>query len=96
MTNTQVESLKKELVRLIPILARNHEMYNDEVLAVMQDFTLDNDEYIPVTWPESQELMTHEDFNKHCFLINDDEGIQKFGSSAYFCNKMWLNSLTNV
>lgn len=91
-----MNNLRKELVRLIPILARNHSIYNDEVLDVMRDFTTKDNDYTIVTWPESQELMTLEGFKENCFLINDDEGIQKFGSSAYFCNKMWLNSLTNV
>jgi len=39
--------------------------------------------YIIVVWPESQELMEHDRFGE-CFLINDNDGLDHFGSSAYF------------
>lgn len=52
-----------------------------------------NDTYIVVTWPDSQHLMDNLDFVDHCFLINDNLGIQKFGSSAYFCEVDWLKSI---
>lgn len=39
--------------------------------------------YIIVTWPESQDFI-----GKHnCHLINDEEGLIKYGSSAYFVRK---------
>lgn len=36
--------------------------------------------YIIVVWPESQDFIGHD----HCHLINDDEGYEYYGSSAYF------------
>lgn len=41
------------------------------------------DKYIVITWPDSQELMDKEWFDE-CHLINDEMGLEKFGSSAYF------------
>lgn len=37
-----------------------------------------------VCWPQSQELMEVAGFEEHCQLINDDYGLEKYGSSAYF------------
>lgn len=51
------------------------------------------DLYTVVTWPDSQELMDKEGFNAHCYLINDDKGMEEFGSSAYFVNKEWLDRI---
>jgi len=42
------------------------------------------DKYVVVQWPDIQILMEHIDFNKYCYLINDYDGIIKFGNSAYF------------
>lgn len=47
-------------------------------------------DFVVVQWPESQELMDKPGFEENCFLINDDNGLNKFGSSAYFVNKQWL------
>ena len=44
-------------------------------------------DYIVVTWPEIQELMEEEGFKEHSYLINDDKGMEDFGSSAYFVEK---------
>lgn len=51
------------------------------------------DLYTVVTWPDSQELMDKEGFNENCYLINDDKGMEEFGSSAYFVNKEWLDRI---
>jgi len=39
--------------------------------------------YILVTWPESQYFIGQ----KNCHLVNDTEGLIKYGSSAYFVRK---------
>ena len=50
-------------------------------------------DYIVVTWPESQELFEIDGFREHAFLINDDKGMEIFGSSAYFVDKAWYLDL---
>ena len=48
--------------------------------------------YIIIQWPEIQYFMELEGFKENSYLINDDKGIEKFGSSAYFVNTKWLNN----
>jgi len=43
-----------------------------------------NRKYILVMWPESQMLMDNDRFNE-CLFIQDIEGHDKVGSSAYMC-----------
>lgn len=49
--------------------------------------------YVVVCWPESQRLFDEEGFEENSYLINDENGIDDFGSSAYFVDEEWLNSL---
>lgn len=49
--------------------------------------------YVIVCWPESQRLFSEEGFEENSYLINDEQGIDDFGSSAYFVDEEWLNSL---
>lgn len=51
--------------------------------------------YVVVTWPDSQDLMTKAGFRENSYLINDDKGIEDFGSSAYFVDEDWLNNADN-
>ena len=46
--------------------------------------------YIIIQWPEIQSLMDLEGFRENSYLINDEKGIEEFGSSAYFVNIKWL------
>ena len=46
--------------------------------------------YIPVMWPDVQELMEYDDFHENSYLINDPDGYDDFGDSAYFVNFKWL------
>lgn len=39
--------------------------------------------YVLVTWPESQFLMEYDWFDE-CILMNDDRHLSEIGSSAYF------------
>lgn len=45
-----------------------------------------------VAWPESQELMEKDWFNE-CILINDDTGLDLYGSSAYIVPDEYLKLL---
>ena len=49
--------------------------------------------YVIICWPEIQYLFNEGGFDKNSYLINDDKGINEFGSSAYFVNKEWLDNL---
>ena len=51
--------------------------------------------YIVIQWPEIQELMNKERFKENSFLVNDPLGLDEFGSSAYFVNEGWLNTVNN-
>ena len=50
--------------------------------------------YVVVTFPEVQHLMDKEGFEENAYLINDEHGIEEFGSSAYFVDEDWLNHTT--
>lgn len=52
--------------------------------------------YEVVTWPEVQELMTIDGFRENSYLVNDEKGIEDFGSSAYFVSVDWLEELYNT
>ena len=51
------------------------------------------DEYILVTWPESQELMGEDWFNECYLAIPVDENVD--GSSVYFVPKHRLEEIKN-
>lgn len=46
--------------------------------------------FVPVCWPEIQDLMHMHGFEQNAFLINDEKGMERFGSSAYFVSAEWL------
>lgn len=51
----------------------------------------DDDCFVVIQWPEIQYLMDLDGFKENSHLINDEEGLNKYGSSAYFIKKEWLN-----
>lgn len=55
---------------------------------------LSETKYIIVQFPESQELMCKRDFDKHSYLISDEDGIEDFGNSAFFVEEKWYNKVT--
>lgn len=52
--------------------------------------------YEVVTWPDVQELMGLYGFEENSYLVNDDKGVEDFGSSAYFVSVEWLEELDNM
>ena len=52
--------------------------------------------YVVVTFPDVQSLMDIEGFNENSYLVNDEQGIEDFGSSAYFVDEDWLNNATGT
>jgi len=49
-----------------------------------------------VCWPEIQFLFDEEGFELNSYLINDEQGIEEYGSSAYFVNSEWLRLHTQT
>ena len=49
----------------------------------------DQDNFLVVEWPESQELMEHEGFMDNCTLLLNDG----FGSASYLVRKDWYARL---
>ena len=47
------------------------------------------EEYVVIQWPDVQYLMDKEGFEENSYLVNDDRGIEDFGSSAYFVSEEW-------
>lgn len=49
--------------------------------------------YVAITFPEIQEYMEQEGFEENAYLINDEHGINDFGSGAYFVSTEWLEKI---
>lgn len=49
-----------------------------------------------VEWPDVQFLMDKPGFMENSHLINDIEGINEYGSSAYLVNSAWLEKVTGA
>ena len=50
------------------------------------------EDYVIVEWPEIQELMDKEGFEKNTTLITPNDSMS-IGSSTYLVDKEWLKSL---
>ena len=48
--------------------------------------------FIVVTWPDIQHLMI-DGFKDNALLINDEKGLDDFGSSAYFVKAVWVRTV---
>ena len=93
MTQEQRDSIVKDIKRAIPDIARKNGVFDSDVESVLIDKYVDEDDFIIIQWPEIQELMDKEGFDLNCSLANDEWTLDKYGSSAYFVNKKWFNSL---
>lgn len=50
------------------------------------------DEFVVVTWADDiQFFMEQEGFDDNAYLINDEQCLKDFGSSAYFVRKSWYS-----
>lgn len=47
--------------------------------------------YVVVCWPDSQDLMDKEGWEENSMLINDEHGLETYGSSAYLVCSKWLS-----
>lgn len=52
-------------------------------------------DFIVVTWPDIQFLMDIDGFEQNSHLVNDENLIDEFESSAYFVRKSWLDMVEN-
>ena len=53
------------------------------------------EKYVLVEWPESQKLMEHKRFNE-CLFIQDIDGHDEVGSSAYMCPEDLYKQIFNT
>lgn len=51
---------------------------------IPENYVFPEDEKSVVTWPDCQVLMDHPDFQRDAELINDEYGLNLYGSSAYW------------
>ena len=93
MTAEQRENIKKDIERMIPHIARENGVFNDDVESVIIDEFVDEDDFVVIQWPEVQELMPKEGFDRNTSLANEGWALEKYGSSAYFVNKQWLSKV---
>lgn len=47
--------------------------------------------YTIVGWPEIQDLQEKDGFLDHAYLVNDEEGLNLYGSSAYVVENAWMD-----
>lgn len=52
--------------------------------------------YVIVEWPYTQAYMELDDFYEHACLINDEKWLDQYGSSSYFVEEDWLNSIKHA
>ena len=93
MTAEQRKNIRKDIERMIPHIARENGVFNDDVESVIIDEFVDEDDFVIIQWPEVQELMVKEGFHLNASLANDEWSLAKYGSSAYFVNKQWLSKV---
>ena len=93
MTAEQRENIKKDIERMIPHIARQQGVFNDDVESVIIDEFVDEDDFVVIQWPEIQDLMDKEGFDTNASLANDEWCLKEYGSSAYFVNKQWLSKV---
>lgn len=105
MIQEQINNISEHLKRGVSDIARKCEVHEDEVILVMSKFVShkikkcvnnifsNSDEYIIIQWPEIQEFMDEEGFDVNSSLANDEWSLEKYGSSAYFVNKVWLDEV---
>lgn len=57
---------------------------------------MEEDIFIAVQWPESQELLDLPEFEKNALLINDEGLYEEYGPSSYMVRKCWLDKVKKV
>ena len=52
---------------------------------------MEHDLFEVICWPDIQFLFGIEGFWDNAYLVNDERGIEDYGSSAFFVRSNWLN-----
>lgn len=98
-----LKNLGERLIEAAENIQSDADELDDEAFRIQQEEEelqiwsglYDEDElegYEIVCWPESQDLMEIEGYRRHSYLIDDDFGIDKYGSSAYVVEKEWFDN----
>ena len=53
-------------------------------------------DYNVITWPDIQNYMNIDGFEEHSILLNSEEEIKKYGSSAYLIEYKWLKKANRI
>lgn len=75
----------------------SHKVKDSEDELMMWDEGYDEDSlegYEIVTWPDSQMVEEIPGYTSFAYLINDEEGLETYGSSAYVVDKDWYDENT--
>lgn len=90
-----VEAVTEMLEKLKIIAKPALELEFDIIELQMAPEVIDDmlDEYEIVQWPEIQDLMDYTWFREECLLLNSEEQLEEFGSSAYLVPKERLMEL---
>lgn len=61
-----------------------------EVLRKIEHLLESDELFTVVTWPEIQYYMTVDGFDENSHLIDDNEGLDEYGSSSYMVSVKWM------
>lgn len=90
MTEEQRNVIRKALHTTITHIARMYNVYEDDVKnEITKMLPSKDDEFILVTWPDIQYYYDLDGWEDNSFLVNDENGLEQYGSSAYFLKKSW-------
>jgi len=71
--------------------AETHKDLMDKLDVCIEDNT-ESHGYVILVWPDSQNIMGIRGMRENTALINDDKGLEEFGSSAYVVSKEWYEN----
>ena len=82
-----------DIISLDELNETEFEAYFDAVKSLIRKEMTEKYGNIIIQWPESQEIMNKKGMENHCALINDDIGLEMFGSSAYVVDDEWFSHI---
>lgn len=69
------------------------EEYFDAVKSLIREEMTEKHGNIILQWPESQEIIGKKGMENHCALINDEIGLEIFGSSSFIVDNEWFSHI---